>query len=338
MRTISSLFRAAAGCAAMLSLISLPLTGAPSSPKKPAVAAKKAGKNTAAGVTGFAKVVLASGGEIHGEVLSDKPEKVVVDVGFTLLAVPRDAIVEVVPLTAGAGKAAFNGDLFREGKGGAVSTVRELAERVGPAVVQINATTGLGSGFIIHPEGYVITNDHVIAGETTLTVTVFEGAGKAMRKRAYKNVRIVATSAHLDLALLKIEDAPDVRFPTVPLGDSESLRQGAQVFAVGSPLGLERSVSAGIVSLRNRDMGERLLVQTTAQINPGNSGGPLFNLHGEVVGVNDLKIVRMGTEGLGFSIPVDVLKDFLRNRDAYAFDPTNPNAGFRYFAPPSAKK
>ena len=156
-----------------------------------------------------------------------------------------------------------------------------------------------------------------------------------MRKKQYDKVRIVATNAHLDLALLKLEDTGDRKFATVPLGHSEDLHQGAPVFAVGSPLGLERSVSAGIVSLRNRDLGTRLLVQTTAQINPGNSGGPLFNLHGEVVGVNDLKIVASGAEGLGFAIPVDVVKDFLRNRDAYAFDPTNPNAGYRYFAPPT---
>ncbi|MDR1816749.1 MAG: trypsin-like peptidase domain-containing protein [Puniceicoccales bacterium] len=310
---------------------------------KPAAkqSAKQSAKKAAKPAGGVAReklslIALASGAEIRGEILSDKPERVVVDLGFTLLSVPRDAIASVAPLTAG-GRATggvFNGDLFREGGGGGASTVRELSARVAPAVVQVNSPTGLGSGFVIHPDGYVITNDHVVAGETQLSVTIFEGDGKTMRKRVCRRVRIVAASARLDLALLKVEDAPGP-LPTVPLGNSETLRQGAQVFAVGSPLGLERSVSAGIVSLRNRDMGDRLLVQTTAQINPGNSGGPLFNLHGEVVGVNDLKIVRLGAEGLGFAIPVDAVKDFLRNRDAYAFDPANPNAGFRYFTPPA---
>jgi serine protease Do len=77
-----------------------------------------------------------------------------------------------------------------------------------------------------------------------------------------------------------------------------------------------------------------MYIQTTTQINPGNSGGPLFNLKGEVVGVNNMKIVAPGAEGLGFAIPSTILKMFLRNRDAFAFDPANPNAGFRYNRPP----
>ena len=118
------------------------------------------------------------------------------------------------------------------------------------------------------------------------------------------------------------------------MGSSTDLKQGERVFAIGSPLGLERSVSEGIVSLRNRIISDRLHVQTTAEISPGNSGGPLFNYRGEVVGVNNMKVVAQGAEGLGFSIPVDSLKNFLINRDAYAFDPRNPNAGFRYTTPP----
>ena len=81
-------------------------------------------------------------------------------------------------------------------------------------------------------------------------------------------------------------------------------------------------MSEGIVSLRNRIISDRLHVQTTAEISPGNSGGPLFNYRGEVVGVNNMKVVAQGAEGLGFSIPVDSLKTFLINRDAYAFDPS----------------
>jgi serine protease Do len=110
------------------------------------------------------------------------------------------------------------------------------------------------------------------------------------------------------------------------------------VFAVGSPLGLDRSVSRGIVSLTNRVIGGRVLVQTTAEINPGNSGGPLFNLSGEVVGINDLKLMGIGLEGLSFAIPVSVLRDFLNNRNAFAFDPRNPNAGFRYSQPPTREE
>jgi serine protease Do len=289
-----------------------------------------------------AKVILNQGAEVQGELLADKPDKIVVDLGFTLLAIPRDTIASVQPIAQrnATGKEEFSTDLFREGTGEGATSVRELAGRIGEAVVLIKTPSGLGSGFIIHPDGYIITNDHVIAGEIEVSVTVFNGSGKQMQKRQYDKVRIIATDSHLDLALLKIDDTAAEKFPTVPLGFSDALRQGAPVFAVGSPLGLERSVSSGIVSLRNRNTATRLLVQTTAQINPGNSGGPLFNMHGEVIGVNDLKITNDGSglsaEGLGFAIPVDVLKDFLRNRDAYAFDPRNPNAGFRYHVPPTA--
>ena len=112
------------------------------------------------------------------------------------------------------------------------------------------------------------------------------------------------------------------------------MKQGQPVFAIGAPLGLERSVSQGIISLKNRLENGRMYIQTTTQINPGNSGGPLFNLRGEVVGVNNMKIVAAGAEGLGFAIPGAVLKAFLKNRDAFAYDPANPNAGFRYNKPP----
>jgi serine protease Do len=109
------------------------------------------------------------------------------------------------------------------------------------------------------------------------------------------------------------------------------------VFAIGSPLGLDRTVSEGIISVANRVINGRLYLQTTTQINPGNSGGPLFNLKGEVVGVNNMKISAVGAEGLGFSISSNTLKSFIDNRDAYAFDPRNPNAGFRYLSPPKTK-
>ena len=140
------------------------------------------------------------------------------------------------------------------------------------------------------------------------------------------------------MALLKIEGEGASGFPVVPLGRSIELNQGERVFAIGSPLGLERSVSEGIVSLRNRIISDRIHIQTTAEISPGNSGGPLFNYRGEVVGVNNMKVVSQGAEGLGFAIPVQTLKTFLENRDAYAFDPRNPNAGFRYLSPPTTSK
>ncbi|HLU47959.1 MAG TPA: trypsin-like peptidase domain-containing protein, partial [Planctomycetota bacterium] len=104
------------------------------------------------------------------------------------------------------------------------------------------------------------------------------------------------------------------------------------VFAIGSPLGLERTVSQGIVSNRNRAVDGLLYIQTTAAINPGNSGGALFNDKGEVVGVTNMKI--LGGESIGFAIPVHHLKDFLRNYQAFAYDKDNPNTGIRYLEPP----
>ena len=179
-----------------------------------------------------------------------------------------------------------------------------------------------------------MTNDHVIAGETRISVTVFEEAGQGLKKTTYEKVRIVAASAELDLALLKIEDLRDADFQPVRLASEDSLREGQTVFAIGSPLGLDRTVSEGIISVVDRVISGRLYLQTTTQINPGNSGGPLFNLSGEVIGVNNMKIAAVGAEGLGFSISASVLRSFLDNRDAYAFDPRNPNAGFRYTSPP----
>jgi serine protease Do len=216
-----------------------------------------------------------------------------------------------------------------------VLTVQENIDRCAEAVVQVRTPVGLGSGFVIHPDGYVITNQHVVSGEHQITVTLFKQGESELEHVQYKKVRIVAMSPHADLALLKIEDGEDYRFKTVPFGDSGTLRQGQTVFAVGSPLGLDRSVSEGIISLTNRVLEGKLFVQTTAQVNPGNSGGPLFNLRGEVIGINDLKLVGIGLEGLSFAIPINVLKEFLNNRSAFAFDARNPNAGFRYNDPPT---
>jgi serine protease Do len=132
---------------------------------------------------------------------------------------------------------------------------------------------------------------------------------------------------------LKIEDKDAPKFARVSLGDSEVLAVGERVFAIGSPLGLERTVTEGILSTKTREMQGDLYLQTTAQINPGNSGGPLFNLRGEVIGVTNMKITF--GEGLGFAIPIESVKFFLNHRDAFAYDNDNPSNPFRYLEPPS---
>lgn len=284
-------------------------------------------------------VKLKNGATVQGDILTERADRVVVDLGFTVLTVPRDEIERVIKEDVTTTPAADeNPDLYRVVTSQHALTVKENVDRVGEAVVQVRTPVGLGSGFIIHPAGYVITNEHVVAGEYTISLTQFRRGTAELEKVTFNKVRIVALDAKLDLALLKIEDGGNTVFPTVPLGDSNSLTDGQTVFAIGSPLGLDRTVSQGIISTRNRPMDGQLYIQTTTQINPGNSGGPLFNLRGEVVGVNNMKAMMAGVEGLNFAIPSVVLKNFLRNRDAFAFDPRNPNAGYRYLEPPRPVK
>lgn len=281
-------------------------------------------------------VRLHNGTAVTGVILHKKSDRVVIDLGFTVLTIPADEIESIVDNESAErpADAAAQADIYRSTPFQDELTVKENVIRCGEAVVEIRTPTGLGSGFLIDPSGYVVTNNHVIAGEHRLSITIFHHNGQELQKITYDKVAIVATNPYVDLALLRILDADDREFSSLPLGDSDSVRQGQPVFAVGSPLGFERSVSEGIVSLRNRPMGGRLFIQSTTQLNAGNSGGPLVNLRGEVVGVNNLKIAAAGVEGLSFSIVVNALKEFLGNRDAFAFDPRNANAGFRYGTPP----
>jgi serine protease Do len=293
------------------------------------------------GVAGAETVYLKNGNMVKGQVLAEKADRLIVDLGFDVVSVPTEMIDRVTDDAAGANGPgssnanASSGNLWRSDKTRESLSVRQNVQRCGEAVVQVSTDTGLGSGFVIHEDGYIITNDHVIAGEHNLSVTLYETRGKEFKKVRFENVSIVATNPVADVALLKIEGAGKRKFKVAPLGDSDALRQGQDVFAIGSPLGLERSVSRGIVSLKNRELDGWLYIQTTTEINPGNSGGPLFNLRGEVVGITNMGLVGMGIDGLNFAIPVNVLKHFLANRDAFAFDPRNPNAGFRYTIPPS---
>jgi serine protease Do len=199
--------------------------------------------------------------------------------------------------------------------------------------VLISTPNGLGSGFVVNAQGFVVTNFHVIQGEQDIDITLFLRRGRVIERRKVEKARIVATNPFMDLALLQFPPPPDAPLPTLYLGRTEEVSEGQPVFAIGNPLGLERSVSEGIVSTNKRNFGGLLYIQTTAAINPGNSGGPLFNLKGEVIGVTNMKAGFL-TEGLSFAIPVGYLKDFLRNHDAFAFDKDNPSSGFHYLRPP----
>lgn len=282
------------------------------------------------------KIVLKNGAELRGEILKEREDAVVLDLGNTVLTIPRSDISLFEKAAATAKTTAVQGeDIYFVEPGRDPMTVEKNVQRVAESVVQIQTASGLGSGFIINKLGYVVTNQHVIAGEREITVVVYRKKAGGLEKQPFPKVKIIAMNGFLDLAILQIDDPAAETLPFVPMGDSENLTQGVEVFAIGSPLGLERSVSKGIVSIRARENGGRWYIQSTTQINPGNSGGPLFNGQGEVVGVNNMKAAGAGVEGLGFSIPSSVLKLFLKNREAFAFDPRNPNSGFRYLPPPA---
>lgn len=287
----------------------------------------------------FQSIELKNGASLQGEIVIERSESYYIDLGFEILEVPKGVIASMQGIgnKAVTPEATPQGDsLYRVAEPGADRSIRDWVDQLGEAVALVQTPTGLGSGFVIQEDGYVVTNNHVIAGEHRISLTIFKEAERELNKVSYDNVRIVATSAELDLALLKIDSELEEPFKIVSLAAADQgLREGQAVFAIGSPLGLDRTVSEGIISVANRVIGGRLYLQTTTQINPGNSGGPLFNLRGEVVGVNNMKIAAVGAEGLGFSISTRTLKSFLDNLEAYAFDPRNPNAGFRYLNPPS---
>ena len=136
-----------------------------------------------------------------------------------------------------------------------------------------------------------------------------------------------------DLALIKLPLPADLKPSHVVLGNDDDVNAGDAVFAVGNPLGLERTVTQGIVSNRSRNIEGQLFLQTDTAINPGNSGGPLFNQRGEVIGVTSRGFAAFA-DNLGFAIPVYYVKQFINHREAFSFDKSNPNSGYRYLDPP----
>jgi len=155
---------------------------------------------------------------------------------------------------------------------------------------------GVGSGFVIESNGYILTNAHVVEGATTIYVTLPD-------KREFK-AKLIGADKRTDVALVKIEATGLAR---LPIGDSSKVRVGEWVLTIGSPFGLENTVTAGIVSAKSRDTGDYLpFIQTDVAVNPGNSGGPLLNTRGEVVGINSQIFSRSGGYmGISFAIPMD---------------------------------
>jgi serine protease Do len=285
---------------------------------------------------------------VTGKILAEKPDSIVVDVGYTVLVVPRNVIANIsksgsptpTPTTIASNPVvslnALSQFYYADTRPPAARDVQDLVKQIGEAVVQVRTPGGLGSGFFINADGYLITNFHVIEGETEISVEVYHQHNGQLDRETYKQVKIIAINKFHDLALLKIEDKNAPGFKYVILGSSDVLTVGDSVFAIGSPMGLERTVTSGILSTKTRQIEGELYLQTSAQINPGNSGGPLFNLGGEVVGVTNMKITF--GEGLGFAIPVELVKSFLEHRDAFAYSTDNPNNPYRYLEPPNRTK
>lgn len=200
---------------------------------------------------------------------------------------------------------------------GGQSAVLRAKRKVAPAIVHVRPVKEvfdagrrkemlvMGSGFIISPDGYVVTNEHV-AGQSSSVQCVL-GDNREVQ------ATVVGTDIETDIAVLKLET--DTPLPSVRMGRSDTLEAGQSVLALGSPHGLARSVSLGIISVPDRFLADKGLmeapyynwIQTDAAINPGNSGGPLVNLRGEVVGVNAR--VLSGAENVGFAIPVDIVRE-----------------------------
>jgi serine protease Do len=327
---------------------------------------------------------LADGKLVRGELLKERADSFVVDLGFEVVVIPKKSVEEHLtedqaapppappssapPVTAPAPERPSAAGALYSTSGQQASGVRDAAQKFGPAVVTVSTPDGLGSGFVVDEAGHVVTNAHVIHGETRITLTVFlvprppggggrpagaagpgakeaaegqaakeqvpeapSGSETPMERRKVEQVRIVAIDPFLDLALLQAQELNTLGVAHVYLGDSDLVRVGQEVFAIGAPLGLERSVSSGIVSSTQRNLGGILYVQTTAAINPGNSGGPLFDTQGRVIGVINAKV--FGAEGVGFAIPIFYLRHFLDHQEAFAYDKDNPNTGYHYLAP-----
>jgi serine protease Do len=180
----------------------------------------------------------------------------------------------------------------------------------GEANVVVGRQRSIGSGFVIDPEGYILTNAHVVSGARRVQIVLPADNADGTLATALSGrsslvpARIVGITTELDLALLKVDD---MKLPALALATYSEVRQGETVFAFGSPVGLRNSLTHGLVSAVARQVdpdSPLIYIQTDAPINPGNSGGPLVNIRGEVVGVNTFIVSQSGgNEGLGFAIP-----------------------------------
>jgi len=313
---------------------------------------------------GWADTVhLKGAASVEGKILKEDERVVVVDLGYDVLVIPRSQVLEIErkkeekeatqevdkeePTPA---DILLRLTVKPSGAPAAEKSVKELVDLYENSVVVISNAKGWGTGFIITPDGYCLTNHHVISGERKNSITIFTKSGESVERKRIEEVEIVAFNRYFDLALLKIKDEAldGLKLTVARFGDEDELKTGDQVVAIGNPGGFTRekeglqrhvwhhTVSEGIVSSKARNIRGILYIQTTAAVNPGNSGGPLFNPYGQVVGIVTLKSYFQ--ENIAFAVPVNYIRDFIKNRAAFAFGKNNPNLGYRYLAPPKRKK
>jgi len=309
-------------------------------------------------------VTLVGGGRVTAPLLRQSDEGIVLDLGHDVLQIPAKRVLDVRredEAAAAAARAAVDRGIFRTGRLEA-REVPGLVRRFGEAVVMVKNPGGLGTGFLVSRAGHLVTNYHVVEKQTQLQVTMFRRVaapaagrsgpsgsatpvtadgqagsgpvGAGFEKIEFRKVKIIALQPLRDLALLQIDAAEqggELPEPVV-INDRNDLRVGDMVFAIGNPLGMERSVTQGIVSSTTRTIDQVRLIQTDAAINPGNSGGPIFNTRGEVVAVACAGAAVF--DGLAFGIPASELVDFLVQRDSYLFDESQPQNGVTYLPPP----
>jgi serine protease Do len=288
---------------------------------------------------GAETIILKDRSRISAPIIKTSTENVYVDLGFDILRIPQGAIAAIdrqsSPAVSKPSSATKNHGLYVLGNPQVHSTA-EGVQAFGPAVVVVKSPAGLGSGFFVHEDGYLITNFHVIEGQKHFTVTQFVQSGAELKRVIHKKIRIVALDAFHDLAVLQVEDDHDGAFPTVVIGLDAPV-YGQNIFVIGNPAGLERTVTEGILSHTGRLFEGKLYLQIDASVNPGNSGGPLFNNQGQVIGV-----VNMGSrvmQGLNFAIPTRHVTFLLDHIEAYAYDKSNSESGFVYvLAPPNPSR
>ena len=286
------------------------------------------------GAADMVTVTLVGGSRVTAPLLRRNDDGVVLDLGFEVLQIPAKKLLDVRSETPEAeGGDESQHDIFRTGRLEA-REVPELVKRFGEAVVMVRNPGGLGTGFLISPDGHLVTNYHVVENNTRIQVTLFRKTDKGFEKTEFRKVKIVALQPLRDLAILQLDpDETKGRLPEpVVINDRDDLRVGDLVFAIGNPLGMERTVTQGIVSSTTRTIDQMRLIQTDAAINPGNSGGPIFNARGEVVAVACAGAAIF--DGLAFGIPANELIDFLVHRDTYPYDESQPQNGVTYLPPP----